>query len=876
MASRVLVSILLMASFCMYAVARGAAASIPSRGLSRGASGGRKGASSTRSSKPKAKSLGAAPAPNKNLQAPQKLEADVCAPVGYRELPDVRVPPMKCKRFFDWSPLAIAGVNLQDTSLLLKRDVGTLEKLEVLLLQSNIGWTAPTDQLQKQLWSKFTGSNHFIVYSKDDLTLQESYNRLVQMASSDVVALVRPGDEQYCTAAVLQSALSIMGRHERMAMLSLGTGWRDGSIVALDQSRTGWAYVDAVASGPVFVKRTAFLEVGLFWKECNSNCFELSLLDLSLRMWEGGYTVAITTTAGGGTQSPSGTRKLQEVGPSNAQDSGFMPYWLKKLKETPEEEETDLPDIDEIIAAADQGADAEAAEGGEEEAEEQHGSNTEAEPEGMVSRSHSGKSKQPKAAEQKLQRSRNTTWSSTMSVFIGPPSRPEKPVRPLGWRPSIEEKEANTSKGSPGSEPCKGDIQASLRANKARLQSASIARAWAAADVYFDTVDALEPNHSFTANSDRLSRPWGDIKSRASPEQFRACSAVLQDVREGHRCTFEAAQTAMILQYFKRSQNIKVLSEGIATTTEGLDTELLINNDSRSDLQMWLTELKQARYKGNVFVSMSPNIHEIRGYNRLSKFTTAQYLAHLQDDDVPQDPNWLKHALILYSNLPKLAVLGGLRGRMDYGTIMDTRSNYINGPKFGAPSAKRGCCKKILHWEPTSKIPFMFMYKVNLSPFILRRDRFLEMGMYHHHFSCAGDPGIGLDFELSIRAWRFGLQTGLYYSNFKLQVGASRETGTRSSEKLFQRRRDNELRNNKMMYTMYKGFHHKKGNGRAGVALKSLPAVKGWEPFNDLGGTRDFLKAHRGWYMSNKLKSSNARASFNSFYQEVLRKGKGT
>ena len=27
------------------------------------------------------------------------------------------------------------------------------------------------------------------------------------------------------------------------------------------------------------------------------------------------------------------------------------------------------------------------------------------------------------------------------------------------------------------------------------------------------------------------------------------------------------------------------------------------------------------------------------------------------------------------------------------------------------------------------------------------------------------------------------LQTGLYYSNFKLQVGASRETGTRSNEK---------------------------------------------------------------------------------------------
>ena len=61
-----------------------------------------------------------------------------------------------------------------------------------------------------------------------------------------------------------------------------------------------------------------------------------------------------------------------------------------------------------------------------------------------------------------------------------------------------------------------------------------------------------------------------------------------------------------------------------------MDTELLINNDSRSDLQTWLDELKKSKYDGNVFVSMSPNIHEIRGYNRLSKFTTATYLAHLQ------------------------------------------------------------------------------------------------------------------------------------------------------------------------------------------------------------------------------------------------------
>ena len=52
--------------------------------------------------------------------------------------------------------------------------------------------------------------------------------------------------------------------------------------------------------------------------------------------------------------------------------------------------------------------------------------------------------------------------------------------------------------------------------------------------------------------------------------------------------------------------------------------------------------------------------------------------------------------------------------------------------------------------------------------------------------------------------------------------------------------------------------------------------AQGWEPFNDMGGTLHFLQAHRGWYMSNKLKTASAKAQFNSFYKEVVRKGKGT
>ena len=65
---------------------------------------------------------------------------------------------MKCSRFFDWSPLALAGHNLQETSLLLDTDAEALQKLEVLLLQSSIGWVAPAEDVQRALWSKVTPS----------------------------------------------------------------------------------------------------------------------------------------------------------------------------------------------------------------------------------------------------------------------------------------------------------------------------------------------------------------------------------------------------------------------------------------------------------------------------------------------------------------------------------------------------------------------------------------------------------------------------------------------------------------------------------------------------------------------------------------------
>ena len=100
---------------------------------------------------------------------------------------------------------------------------------------------------------------------------------------------------------------------------------------------------------------------------------------------------------------------------------------------------------------------------------------------------------------------------------------------------------------------------------------------------------------------------------------------------------------------------------------------------------------------------------------------------------------------------------------------MIPQQNQNDGSKYGAEPEKDRAkrTKDILFKDVSVNVDFMFAYKVNLAPMITRRSLFAEVGGFNHNFSCPGQPGIGLDFELSIRMWRLGRSVGLYDSKFK-------------------------------------------------------------------------------------------------------------
>jgi len=267
-----------------------------------------------------------------------------------------------------------------------------------------------------------------------------------------------------------------------------------------------------------------------------------------------------------------------------------------------------------------------------------------------------------------------------------------------------------------------------------------------------------------------------------------------------------APELSAIVQYFRRREGIKPIAENFNAV--GSKLEVIINDDSMSEGDAWITALQ-----GNAFVAYCHDVHEIRGYNRLSRFASANYIAAMQDDDVPKDTAWVRRATSLFKNHPRLAMLGGFRGRMDVGNHFDKGTGQMWGKKYGP------------HYLPIplqdkqAGVPYMPMYKVNAAPLVYDKRVFSELGGFNYNFSCVGDSGIDFDFEYSIRLWKMGYVVAL--TDLRLRhgamdkTGAASKSGTRADKKKWDARRDAERFNNAQLYAMYQGYHHKEGTAAA-------------------------------------------------------------
>ena len=199
---------------------------------------------------------------------------------------------------------------------------------------------------------------------------------------------------------------------------------------------------------------------------------------------------------------------------------------------------------------------------------------------------------------------------------------------------------------------------------------------------------------------------------------------------------------AFVVHSFNRIANIEQLVDGLRLMG---GHELIVCEDGSLDgsHEKWMSYLTRP----NDFLIHSNDLHEIRVLDRAIRFTRADIVCLVQDDDtIPRDPTWLEIALRQFNRYPRLAILGG----------------FMGFESFDPDPAK---ARRIWGGD------FRFVHHVNIGPYFIRRQHYESLGGWEYSFSEAGEPGICFDNELCLRAWMNGYQVGYGFVPFKGPAG---------------------------------------------------------------------------------------------------------
>ena len=134
----------------------------------------------------------------------------------------------------------------------------------------------------------------------------------------------------------------------------------------------------------------------------------------------------------------------------------------------------------------------------------------------------------------------------------------------------------------------------------------------------------------------------------------------------------------------------------IADALRGEVDAIVIVEDGSTDnsYEVWREAL---RSHANARIIQTPDVHEIRAYNRGAQAAKADVYCFLQDDDVPNDRGWGKRVMSLMDSFRKqrLAVLSGLGTEVcqsEWGEVQVEHPKAMKNPRVTRriPYAHRG------------------------------------------------------------------------------------------------------------------------------------------------------------------------------------------
>ncbi len=254
-----------------------------------------------------------------------------------------------------------------------------------------------------------------------------------------------------------------------------------------------------------------------------------------------------------------------------------------------------------------------------------------------------------------------------------------------------------------------------------------------------------------------LAKRWRwNLLLRPRPATIEQIKSRKADQRLASLYYLENPTVSVIVQSFNQVRNVCVLESRLRRTCVD---ELIVCEDGSIDGSHgeWLRRLVHP----NDFLLHSNDIHEIRSYGRAIAYARGEIVCLMQDDDrPPRDGAWLKQAVEVFSNYPKLAVLGGWCGFDQYFAV-----------EYNAPWLPPGV-GTIPLIDPQTGLPLVFVENVNIGPYFLRKRVFDEMGGFDLRFSPPGEPGITFEAEFCYRAWRHGHQVALTHIPVKRETGS--------------------------------------------------------------------------------------------------------
>jgi Glycosyl transferase family 2 len=236
---------------------------------------------------------------------------------------------------------------------------------------------------------------------------------------------------------------------------------------------------------------------------------------------------------------------------------------------------------------------------------------------------------------------------------------------------------------------------------------------------------------------------------RAFTQPRQRTVARVKALKQKQHCTGlvykEAPRVSVVIQSFNQVRNVGFLERRLRATC--MD-ELIVCEDGSLDgsLDAWVRRLTRP----NDFLLRSNDLHEIRTYSRAIGHARGEFICLMQDDDLPpKDSRWLAGALQLFEYYPRLAILGGWMGFMDY-FAKEYNSPWLLPDRSQIP-----------YEDPHTGRQFMFVENVNIGPYLLRKHAYLDLGGFDLTFSEPGSPGICFESELCYRAWQRGYQVAL-------------------------------------------------------------------------------------------------------------------